>query len=376
MSQQPNNSSAAERVARLEGYLAADPDNLTLLTELVQTAMRGGLIDLAQRHLEHALSLRSADPVLLSWRGHVLLARGEYEQAATLFGTLLAATPQADLAYNLAYALSKLERHQQAADALLPYAGEAPAPAMVLLLRSLHHAGQAAMASQLATEHESRLAADELFLAAASLAHIDGGDMHAALRLSDLALAGGVRPLEAVVANATVRLGEGDDAGARTLFEEAVALHPADGRSWSGLGLASLLARDLPKAAEQLSTALRFMPSHIGTWHALAWCHLFAGDLDQSEQAFRQALALDRNFGDSHGGIAVVAAFRGDRVAAQASIDRALGLDRTSLSARYAQMALAGQLDDPDRFRALARKLMSTHRTPLGADVTNLMARQ
>jgi tetratricopeptide (TPR) repeat protein len=368
--QQPTSTPAATsgRLATLERYLEVDPDNATLLADAIDSALAEGALERAELHLTHALALTPNDPFLLARRGNLLLHTAQWEGAAALFAQLLAAAPNSDLAYNLGYACLRLGRHADAAAALLPYADGAPLHAMVLLLRALHNDAQVGLAVALVHAHEARFADDVAFLAAASLVLTDAGDVHGALRLGEKALAGGVRPLEAVVACATVRLGEGDGTSARGLFEEAVALHPRDGRSWSGLGMASLLARDLDQAAQQLNQALHFMPNHIGSWHALGWCHVFGKDLELADQAFRAALALDRNFGDSHGGVAVVAALRGQREAAQAGIDRALGLDPASLSARYAQMVLTGQADDPERMRALVLRVMASRPTPMGKD--------
>ena len=154
-----------------------------------------------------------------------------------------------------------------------------------------------------------------------------------------------------------------------------LAKKPDEGRSWSGLGMASLLQRDLAGAAVQLEQAVKFMPKHIGTWHALGWCRLFAGDQNGAAQAFETALGLDRNFGESHGGMAVVAAIRGERAAAEGSIDRAMRLDPQGLSARYAQMVLSGQTSDPERFRAIAHRLMSSHKTLSGEDLSTVVKR-
>lgn len=372
-SQLSQGAAALARLEKLQHYLQGDPGNITLLLDAIETALVAGALEQAERLSKDAAALYPDDTRVTAQRGHIMLERASYAEAADLFASINSASPHMTLAYNQAYALTRLARYQEAADVLLPYAEIAPPPVMVALLRALHHAGHANQAAELAAKAESRMAGDADFLSAASLAYIDTGDAPTALRMAQQALAGAHRPMEAVVASATLLLGEGDQTQASALFQEAVTRQPRDGRSWSGLGMASLMARDLPSAREHLTRALDFMPRHIGTWHALGWCYLFMGLLDQAKSAFDSALALDRNFGDSHGGLAVVAAFSGDRAAAQKSIDRALGLDPTSLSARYAQMALGGQLDDPERFQLLARKLLSTRQSPLGTNLAGMV---
>jgi Tfp pilus assembly protein PilF len=148
-----------------------------------------------------------------------------------------------------------------------------------------------------------------------------------------------------------------DAARAREDFARALAVNDKDGRSWSGLGLASLLAQDFEGARKQLETAVKHMPGHIGTWHALGWCHIAGQRLDAARHCFEQALALDRNFAESHGGLAVVAAMAGDRKGAEESVERALRLDPACLSARYAQSLLSGEIRDSESFRRLAEAL-------------------
>jgi Flp pilus assembly protein TadD len=115
------------------------------------------------------------------------------------------------------------------------------------------------------------------------------------------------------------------------------------------------------------------MPSHIGTWHLLGWSRILGRELDGARSAFDTALGLDRNFGESHGGMAVVLALQGQREQAEAAIERALGLDRDSLAARYAQMVLSGQTEDPERFRQLARRLMQTRQGAFGRTLSDLI---
>ena len=140
--------------------------------------------------------------------------------------------------------------------------------------------------------------------------------------------------------------------------------------------MGSLLANDLAGAQSQLEQAVACLPTHIGTWHLLGWCKLFAGDLAGARQVFEHALSLDRNFGESHGALAVALARQGDRAGAALGIERALGLERQGLSARYAQMILSGQADDPLVFRTLALKLLSTQAGLFGGDLAQMVESQ
>jgi tetratricopeptide (TPR) repeat protein len=262
---------------------------------------------------------------------------------------------------------------------LAPFAADPnlPAAAVTLLVRAPHHLADLDGAIALIAAHRARLLGDAAFCGAAALACLDAGQLEEAAAFGTAArtagTAQGIATIEADVALATVALAYTDPDTAITGFETVLAARPDEGRSWSGLGLANLLRRDMRAAGPQLERAVDLMPTHIGSWHALGWCRIFEGNYGAARQAFETALALDRNFAESHGGLAVVAALTGRSEEAEAAAQRALGLDRSSLAARFAKMVLAGDTLDPERFRALALRLLRGHQTPSGeslADVT------
>jgi tetratricopeptide (TPR) repeat protein len=317
---------AAQKLPRIEGYLASDPGNLDLLALAIDLSQAAG--DLA-RALE----------------------------------TILRARAEVGVAHNLAFCYVWLNRHRDACDLLAPFAEAAPLPvgAVILLLRALHHLGDLEPAMQLAQAEMARCEGDPNFLGAASLLYFDAGQAEQSARLSELALSHGVRPQDALLVAASLALGRTDADGAIVLFNEALAKNPDQGRSWSGLGLASL------------EKALTFMPGHVGTWHILGWCKILGQDLAGARDVFVKALELDRNFGDSHGGLAVVDAIAGQRLPAEEGIRRALGLDPLCLPAKFAQMILDGKVNDPLTFRALAARMLSGYQGLSGESLDALL---
>jgi tetratricopeptide (TPR) repeat protein len=368
---------AGARLARTEAYLAADPGNPGLLARAIDHSLEAGDVARAERHAQAALALYPDDAFLRYRQAHVLCAQQQWDAAAAVYGALLAGRADVNLAHSLAWCLFRVGRHQAALDTLAPYRGQPdlPAATVTLLVRALHHAGAAGEAVELVEQNRERLAGETAFLAAASLACLDEGKLEQAAALSEAALEREPRAPEALVVRATLLLANGDGARASAQFSEVLAAAPEEGRAWSGLGIASLLGRDLDAAAVQLEQAVKYLPSHVGSMLALGWCKIFSDDLGAAEAAFRQACARDRNFAESHGGLAVVAALRGDRSAAEAGIQRALRLDRASLSARYAQMVLQGQTADPARFRALAFALLGTRTTATGESLAEHVKR-
>jgi len=369
-----------QQLERHEGYLASDPGNTELLARVVDLSLAVGEGERARRHAQAALARYPDDMFFLARLGSSHLACQVWSEAAEVFEGLLARHADLNLAYNLAYAYVWLGRHADACAAMTPYLEAAElSPAMVtLLVRALHHLGEGERAIALAEAHMADCAGDAAFNAAASLVCFDAGLLERAEQLSAAALALGEAqphpraPLEALVTAGSLALARVDSDAAAAQFQQALALNPAEGRSWSGLGTASLLKRDLAGAQQQLEQAVRHMPSHIGSWHLLGWSRLLAGQLDSARAAFQTALDLDHNFGESHGGLAAVQALQGQRELAEASIERALGLDGESLSARYAQMVLAGETADPQRFSRLAMRLLSSRQGAFGQNLAEI----
>ncbi|HZV63599.1 MAG TPA: tetratricopeptide repeat protein, partial [Telluria sp.] len=299
---------ASEQLSRIEAYLAVDPDNTDLLAQAIDLGLASGELARAQGHAAAALA-RYPDDIFFQYRhGHVLSAQQQWAAAAAVFAALLLRNADVNIAASLATCQAWLGQYQAIVDTLTPYrdAPELPAAAATALLRALHHLGRIDEASALVDAEVARLAGDAHFLGAASLLRLDQDRSADAAAFSEAALALGARSTEALVVSATLALFDSDTSIAVARFNQVLSANPNEGRSWSGLGMASLLKRDLGAAAEQLEQAVRLMPTHIGSWHTLGWCRIFGGELDKARAAFAQALALDRNFGETHGGLAVV----------------------------------------------------------------------
>jgi tetratricopeptide (TPR) repeat protein len=375
---QPTNTTADLRaqLERTQVYLAQDPDNLSLLARGIDLALALGDAAEAQRHADHALALKPGDPYFRFRAARASAASRDWEQAVPALQALLDEHADANIASALAQCLIAQGRHEEAAGVLVPFGDDAElsAEAAVQLVRSLHHAGRLDEAKAIAARHAGRLSAAPAFCAAASLLYLDLGELDAAARLAAEARAGGAAPIEALVVQGSLALTE-DTARAAALFDQVLAVSPEEGRSWAGLGMASMMKRDFDTAQTQLERARKAMPHHVGTMHLLAWSRLLKGDLDGAQRDFAAALDEDRNFGESHGGMAVAHAMRGERAQAEREIELALRLDPESLSARYAQMVLSGVADDPERFSRLAVKLLARRPMPGGGTMAHVVGR-
>ncbi len=366
-----------QKLLRLERYLQADPENLNLLAEVIDLCLDQGKVHAARQYVNAALVLYPNDPFMQCRYGNVLLAQGQLDEAAFVFEKLLSAVSDVSIATNLAFVYLRQERYLDASVTLSDYvdAPDISSGALTLYIRALHHQGDLKQAMVLIQRNLERCRDDGTFLAAASLVCLDDEQLEEAKQLSMAALAAGGSPLEAVVVVGTLALGELDASVAGARFEEAVSINPTDGRSWSGLGLVSLLKQDMGAATEQLTRAVGYMPNHIGTLHALAWCHILSHDISAAQTFFEKAIVLDRNFSESHGGLAVVRALQGKPQLAEESIALALRLDPKCLSARFAQMAISGALKDPVRFQSMVYKLLSNREGLGGVNMADMLTK-
>lgn len=369
------NPEAAAQLARTDLYLQQDPDNPSLLARGFDLAMAIRDFAAAQRYLDRTRAARGDDPHVRFRQAELLSAQGRGLEAEPVYEALLAEFRDPNLAYALARNLARRGEHARAADTLWPYrdAAELPAPAATQLVRSLHHAGRGDAALGFVAQAEPRFGTDPAFCAAASLVALDEDDAALAARLSAQAQQGGAAPVEALVVDGTLALGELEVDAAVARFEQALQAHPDEGRSLAGLGTAHLVRRDFAAALPLLEAAHRAMPAHIGTLHLLAWCRLFMGEPAAAQRDFARALDLDRNFGESHGGLAVVAALRGARAEAEREAELALRLDPASLSARYARMVLDGDTADPERFGRLADAILARREVGGGKTMADLL---
>jgi tetratricopeptide (TPR) repeat protein len=364
------------QLQRLLGYLQADPENLALRADIFERAIAGGDHASAQAQAHWVLERHPADH---AWRHRLSLldmAQGQWGEAVQLLqGLIDEGVDQPVLRFNLASALAGSERNEEALALLGPLleTHQAAVPgALALALRVLHRQGNLEEGLALFAKHEAECRSPEA-LGVASLMAVDEERLDDAQRWSAKALASVPSQHEALVAAASVRLGERDAPGALQLLQAAVQRHPQDGRSWSAAGMALLLSENLPGARDAFERAVRAIPKHIGSWHGLGWTALFQNDLAAAVAAFDTAMELDRNFADTHGALAVAQALQGDTATAQTSMRRAQGLDPSGLSAQFAQAILNGETGDRAKFLEVARAALAEHRDARGRSLADVV---
>lgn len=367
-------SNSTDRLDRFDGYLRQDPENTTLAVEAFELALSLGLHERAGAYLDVAQASAGDDSYLTYRRGAWLAAQGRWDEALALQQDLCRRHPEdADLAVAQASLLHYAGRHDEA-EALwsaLQAAGRLPDHAWANRLRTLHFLGRLNEGLALAGMAVDLLRKQPEAAGVLSLMAVDAGDFVVARQWSELALAVESPSLEALTARGALALAAKDAAGALAALGPVVQGRPNEGRAWSSMGIAHLLLQDANAAQAAFLRATDLMPGHIGSWHGLGWARLLGRDQTGAATAFQRALELDRNFGESHGAVAIGHALAGQRDLAEHHIELALRLDPASLSARFAQAALSGALQDPDEFQALATRALRGVDAPDGRSLAD-----
>jgi tetratricopeptide (TPR) repeat protein len=364
---------AAARLERRLEFLAADPDNLNLLTECADLALELGRRDEARALLERGLALRAADPFLRARLATLKLSGGDVAGALEILEALVKGGETAPaLRYNLGYALMLAGRHAEAKEQFAPIAAEM-AQAALLLVRAHHHLGEVEDAIRVAEEYATVHPEDAEVSAQLAMLYLDNDDFTKARAWSDKALGLKQKMPEAYFTAGFLALGDEDEERAEELLGRAIELNPKSGRAWAGKGLSAMLRGDLAAGEEGLARAVQYMPQHIGTLHALGWCQILLGKLDEAEASFRKAYELDRSFGETHGALAVLELMRGAGNRAQRRADISLRLDPQSFSGRYAKVLLESK-NDGMREEGV-RRILASQAALKGGTLLDMLAR-
>lgn len=341
---QPDESAADARLARLLAFMECDPRNPLLLAdalalalwrhdEAAATAVEERAAALPQWPAALAAQLclhylRSGDPQRALHAGRQALSSVDVSPANAI-NTAWAASLCGEYATAVACVLAV---HQQPADC--------PPDINLLCARALHHLGETAQARARLSTTPGRESGDRLlaeYLGTRALIALDDGDATAALNDAEAALALDAQQRDALLAAAEAYKEGGDFAAAQSACESLLACHPGAGRGWSVLAqvqLANLALADAERCARE-ATAL--LPEHIGSWHVLGWACLLRGDTAAARAAFASALPLERGFADTHGALAAVEFLAGNTLEGERLLKRAQRLDADSAGVQFAR---------------------------------------
>lgn len=368
-----------ERLTRLLGYHAQDPQNTTLLTDIAAMQLALGQFAEARRSAQQIIAIDAERP-----EGHALFglaAAAEQDNAAaaeSLGRALQLGDESPAVLYYHAHTLSMLSRFAEARDSAeraAQFVEQYPfAPA--LYVRVLHYLGELEAAIAYGESLQAQGIVAPRINGMLSTLYIDIEDFEKARDSSRAAIGENADDPDALTTAGLLALGDLDAELAIADFHRVLRAQPQNGRALLGIGLSQLLAGDMVAATETIEQTLRDtnMRGHLGSWQTLAWCQILRRDLDSAERAIREALELDHSFADNHGTLAVIQMLRGEIDAANVSIKRATGLDADNLPGKLAESLVQSSLGNAVQAQNLFDQVLVAATLPDGRTVQQAIA--
>ena len=361
----------SERLAKLLEFVAADPNNVALLTDAAETALSENRPDLASQILKRHLKIAPPSATLANLAGIAAMREFDFARAAEVFERLLETSPsEPSIRFNLAWSWAMLKNMSGALALLDEKTTEALPQAAMLHVQLLHDQQQFEEAFEWAKRYLIHHPQYPGLLAAISVLALDMDDVSLA---KDCATRAGEHP-DALITLGTLAIGDRNDK-ALGLFEKALKQNPAAARAWIGKGLVELAQGANGAAARDLLHGAELFGEHVGSWIASGWAHLLASNLPASRTSFDTALALDRNFSESHGSLAVINILEGKLEEARKQTATALRLDQKSFSGALAQTLLLTSDGKHAAAHTLVERALHTPIDSSGQTIAMAMAR-
>ena len=353
---------ASPRLARLLGFLNADPDNLQLIADAAVAAREEGEPETATQLIGRYAALSAPTPALENLKGLIALDERRYADAVEVFGALVAQDiDDPALRFNLAWAKAMTMDYEGALALLDDAVVEASPRAPALKIQMLHHLARLDEALGAGRALASTRPTDTALMGALAIVALDAEEVELARTYASKA--GGAH--DGLSTLGMLELNDDRVDAALGLFDRALDTYPGDARAQLGKGLALMARGDIASASAYIDRGADLFGHHLGSWVASGWAHFVQRDYAASRASFDRAMALDDTFAETHGGLAVLDMLEGHKDSAKRRTEVALRLDPKCFSGALAQsmiLAAAGDQDRADRIVQIAL------RTPIGDD--------
>lgn len=360
------------RLDRLLPLVAADPENVALLTDAAETALSERRPEIATELFERAARMEPLRPEQANLAGLAAMQAGRFEEAARRFEPLVAqGAGGAAVRFNLAWSLAMSDGHERALELLDDETVRSLPQAAMLKVQILHDLGELSAASEAAELLGDLHREDAGLLAATSVLAVDLDDLG---RAEQAALAAGEHP-DALTTLGILALDRDEPAEALRRFDQALELRTATPRAWLGRGLAKLLAGGSDDAATDLDRGAEMFGDHLGSWIAAGWAWFIRGDLAAARARFERALAIDPTFAEAQGSLAAIEILEGHVEAGRERAEKAFRLDRNSFSVALARILLASASGDQAAARRIFEIALNTPVDESGRTIAQAAAR-
>lgn len=343
---------SVERLEKLTSYLAADPENPSLLADCADAALAADIPEEALAFFKRLDTIEPLSGGRANAAGIAAMRSGDQQSAQTWFARELDNDPENEsLKFNIAWSKALSKDFEGAAELLSDDLTQHLPQAAMLDLQIEHELGNFEEAAEKMVAYLERFPKYPPLAAAASVLAMDT-DQHDLARQT--AEKGGTHP-DALTTLGTLDLGDRKLDEARAQFERALAVRAQNPRAEIGLGLVDLAEGNAVQAAERLDRGAEQFGSHLGTWIAAGWAHFIGGDLVKARERFETALEHDDAFGEAQGSLAVIELLEGDQKAAQRRIEIARRLDREAFSTALATMLWEQSQGNPEKAEQIFR---------------------
>jgi len=337
-----------QAIARYEGYVRLDPNNVPLWMALADLYHQAGKFPEALACYDKCLAIHPDHAAARSRSANVMISQHRFAEAEQLLRALVdAAAPDPALMHNLGLAVFYQGRCDEASKAFerARELGLQDPQNLLYNAYSLQRQGDVQQAAQLCRDWLAANPNDNVdgYLA---VLEMDNGEMAAAYRRAEEVLQRQADNADAALVASMWCIEQQDVDQAEDHIAKVLQVEPDSPRGWFAKGLVHMYREEHADAIAAIEAALRSTPGHVGTLVTLGWARFAARDILGAQRTFQEAIKHDRNFGEAHGGLAMTLLFLGRVEEARRETQLARRLNPQGLGAIWAQsglLALSGR---------------------------------
>ncbi len=350
------------RLARLLDFVAADPQNVNLLSDAAHLAFDENNFEVCASLIQQCEGKGLPD-ALMNLGGLLAMVQSQFETAISCFEKLIKDDADSDpvVLHNIAYAQAMLGHYDVAVETLSEKVLATVPTAIVLKMRVLQHLTRQEEAIALGRQCANHPVAASDVRGALAIALLDDGDKEGARA----AAAACPHSTDGLAVLGLIELDDVKLEDAHSKFDQAIVLNQRNGRAHLGQGLAYFSEHQFDPAIVHLDQGAHLLVSYPNAWVAAGWAYLLTQQFGIARQRFEQAIAVDRGFAEAHGALAVLNVYEKNFAEAERLADVAARLNSECLAAALAKNLLLRRDAQPAEIQSLQ---LAWLQTPMNID--------